>query len=68
MSASMESESLQHRLDCLQELTEFTEKCRKRLNDIFDALGWSWNYEDANKVRELRATLAPRWVLFVFTC
>lgn len=50
MSESLKTESLQDRLDCLQELTEFTEKCRKRLNDIFDTLGWSWNYEDANKV------------------
>lgn len=50
MSGSLETESLQDRLDCLQDLTEFTEKCRKRLNDIFDTLGWSWNYEDANQV------------------
>lgn len=50
MSESLKAESLQNRLDCLQELTEFTEKCRKRLNDIFDTLGWSWNYEEANKV------------------
>ncbi|CAG04553.1 unnamed protein product [Tetraodon nigroviridis] len=49
MSGSLETESLQDRLDCLQDLTEFTEKCRKRLNDIFDTLGWSWNYEDANQ-------------------
>lgn len=50
MSESLKTESLQDRLDCLQELTEFTEKCRTRLNDIFDKLGWSRNYEDANKV------------------
>lgn len=50
MSESPNAESLQNRLDRLQELTEFTEKCRKRLKDIFDSLGWSWNYEDANEV------------------
>lgn len=50
MSESLKTESVQDRLDRIQELTEFTEKCRKRLNDVFDTLGWSWNYEDANKV------------------
>ncbi|XP_056900382.1 U11/U12 small nuclear ribonucleoprotein 48 kDa protein [Takifugu flavidus] len=49
MAESIKIENVQDRLDCLQELTEFTEKCRKRLNDIFDTLGWSWTYEDANK-------------------
>lgn len=50
MAESIKIENVQDRLDCLQELTDFTEKCRKRLNDIFDTLGWSWTYEDANKV------------------
>ncbi|XP_040900542.1 U11/U12 small nuclear ribonucleoprotein 48 kDa protein [Toxotes jaculatrix] len=45
MSDSLKTESLQDRLDRLQELTEFTENCRKQLNDIFETLGWSLDYK-----------------------
>lgn len=50
MSDSLQGETLQDRMDRVQELTEFTEKCKKRLEDIFERLGWSWDCEDANKV------------------
>lgn len=50
MSDSLQTETLQDRLDRVQELTEFTEKCKKQLDDIFETLGWSWDYEDSDKV------------------
>lgn len=34
-------ETLQDRLDRLKELTDFTEKCKQHLQDIFETLGWS---------------------------
>lgn len=49
MSDSLETQSLQGRLDRLQELTEFTETCKKQLNDIFETLGWSSDYKDYNQ-------------------
>ncbi|XP_018534219.1 U11/U12 small nuclear ribonucleoprotein 48 kDa protein [Lates calcarifer] len=45
MSDSLETKTLQDRLDRLQELTEFTENCKKQLNDIFESLGWSPDYK-----------------------
>nr|XP_015805445.2 U11/U12 small nuclear ribonucleoprotein 48 kDa protein [Nothobranchius furzeri] len=36
----------------LQELTEFTEKCKKQLNDIFDELGWSQDYKDPEPMEQ----------------
>lgn len=50
MSESLPAETLQDRMDRLQELTEFTEKCKKRLDDIFEKLGWSRDDEDAGSV------------------
>lgn len=44
MSDSLETRTLQDRLDRLQELTEFTENCKKQLHDIFETLGWSMDY------------------------
>ncbi|KAM6935307.1 U11/U12 small nuclear ribonucleoprotein 48 kDa protein [Lycodopsis pacificus] len=44
MSDSLETQTLQDRLDRLQELTDFTENCKKQLNDVFEALGWSKDY------------------------
>ncbi|KAA8592046.1 hypothetical protein FQN60_017420, partial [Etheostoma spectabile] len=41
MSDSLKTQTLQDRLDRLQELEEFTENCKKQLNDIFETLGWS---------------------------
>lgn len=39
--AGMEiSEVIQCREKTLQDLTEFTESCRKKLSEIFEALGW----------------------------
>ncbi|KAF6734078.1 U11/U12 small nuclear ribonucleoprotein 48 kDa protein [Oryzias melastigma] len=37
------------RLKCLQELTEFTEKCKKELHDIFETLGWSPDYSASSQ-------------------
>ncbi|KAG7999296.1 U11/U12 small nuclear ribonucleoprotein 48 kDa protein [Nibea albiflora] len=44
MSDSLQTTSVHDRLELLQELTEFTENCKKRLDDVFEALGWSWDY------------------------
>ncbi|XP_030605953.1 U11/U12 small nuclear ribonucleoprotein 48 kDa protein [Archocentrus centrarchus] len=49
MSDSLEPTTLQDRLERLQELTEFTEKCKKQINDIFEALGWSQDYKNSNR-------------------
>lgn len=46
MSDSLGTETLQDRLDRLRELTEFTESCKKQLDDIFETLGWSLDYKD----------------------
>ncbi|XP_031723311.1 U11/U12 small nuclear ribonucleoprotein 48 kDa protein [Anarrhichthys ocellatus] len=45
MSDSLETQTLQDRLDRLQELTDFTENCKKQLNDVFETLGWSKDYK-----------------------
>ncbi|KAK6490905.1 U11/U12 small nuclear ribonucleoprotein 48 kDa protein isoform X2 [Huso huso] len=37
------SEKLQSRLEKLEELTEFTENCQKKLDGLFAAFGWSPN-------------------------
>ncbi|TMS11164.1 U11/U12 small nuclear ribonucleoprotein 48 kDa protein [Larimichthys crocea] len=44
MADSLPTTSVQDRLQRLQELTEFTENCKKRLDDVFETLGWSWDY------------------------
>ncbi|KAM9352777.1 U11/U12 small nuclear ribonucleoprotein 48 kDa protein [Symphorus nematophorus] len=49
MSDSSETQTLQDRLKRLQELTEFTEKCKKQLDDIFETLGWSRDYKDCSQ-------------------
>lgn len=50
MSDSLETQTLQDRLDRLRELTEFTENCKKQLHGIFETLGWSWEYnKDSNQ-------------------
>ncbi|XP_051576361.1 U11/U12 small nuclear ribonucleoprotein 48 kDa protein isoform X2 [Myxocyprinus asiaticus] len=35
------SSGLKERIQCLQELTEFTESCQAELGDLFEALGWN---------------------------
>ncbi|XP_041799357.1 U11/U12 small nuclear ribonucleoprotein 48 kDa protein isoform X2 [Chelmon rostratus] len=47
MSDSLET--LQDRLDRLQELTDFTENCKKQLDDIFETLGWSPDYKGSTQ-------------------
>ncbi|KAM4579586.1 U11/U12 small nuclear ribonucleoprotein 48 kDa protein [Odontesthes bonariensis] len=49
MSDSVQPQTPQERLDCLQELKEFTEKCKKQINDIFETLGWSLDYKAPNQ-------------------
>ncbi|KAF3692436.1 U11/U12 small nuclear ribonucleoprotein 48 kDa protein [Channa argus] len=46
MSESLQTQTMEDRLDRLRELTEFTESCKNRLNDIFESLGWSRDYQD----------------------
>uniref|UniRef100_UPI0037E733EA U11/U12 small nuclear ribonucleoprotein 48 kDa protein n=1 Tax=Semicossyphus pulcher TaxID=241346 RepID=UPI0037E733EA len=48
MSDSLQTQTIEDRLNCLQELTEFTENCRKQLDDIFESLGWSQDYKNYN--------------------
>ncbi|KAM3873525.1 U11/U12 small nuclear ribonucleoprotein 48 kDa protein [Diretmus argenteus] len=45
MSESPGTRTVQDRRDRLRELTEFTEKCRKQLDDVFQTLGWSADYQ-----------------------
>ncbi|XP_071325531.1 U11/U12 small nuclear ribonucleoprotein 48 kDa protein [Trachinotus anak] len=45
MAEPVEAQTVQDRLERLKELTEFTENCRKQLNDIFETLGWSLDYK-----------------------
>ncbi|XP_061574492.1 U11/U12 small nuclear ribonucleoprotein 48 kDa protein [Cololabis saira] len=49
MSEPLSPNTLQDRMDSLQELTEFTEKCKKQLQDMFEALGWSQDYKPPNQ-------------------
>ncbi|XP_070821675.1 U11/U12 small nuclear ribonucleoprotein 48 kDa protein [Chaetodon trifascialis] len=49
MSDSSKIETDQDRLDRLQELTEFTENCKKQLDDIFETLGWSSDYKGSSQ-------------------
>ncbi|XP_029307737.1 U11/U12 small nuclear ribonucleoprotein 48 kDa protein isoform X2 [Cottoperca gobio] len=52
MSDCLETRSLQDRQDRLQELTEFTEDCKQKLNGIFETLGWSLDYQDSQTAME----------------
>lgn len=49
MSDPVRSKDLQDRLDRLQELKEFTVKCQKQLNEVFETLGWSHENKDFNQ-------------------
>ncbi|XP_033495560.2 U11/U12 small nuclear ribonucleoprotein 48 kDa protein [Epinephelus lanceolatus] len=49
MSDLLQTETLQDRLERLRELTEFTENCKKQLNDIFETLGWSLDFKDSSQ-------------------
>lgn len=53
MSDSLPPLTLQDRMERLQELTEFTEKCKKQINDIFETLGWSLDYKNSNQVASI---------------
>ncbi|XP_042346016.1 U11/U12 small nuclear ribonucleoprotein 48 kDa protein [Plectropomus leopardus] len=45
MSELPPTQTPQDRLDRLRELTEFTENCKKQLDDIFETLGWTVDYK-----------------------
>ncbi|XP_047453738.1 U11/U12 small nuclear ribonucleoprotein 48 kDa protein [Mugil cephalus] len=45
MSDSSQIQTVQERLDRIQELLEFTENYKKQLHDIFETLGWSPDYK-----------------------
>ncbi|XP_068179128.1 U11/U12 small nuclear ribonucleoprotein 48 kDa protein isoform X2 [Antennarius striatus] len=49
MSDLLQTKTLQDRLERLQELTEFTERCNKQLDDMFESLGWSRDYKGSNQ-------------------
>ncbi|XP_068425117.1 U11/U12 small nuclear ribonucleoprotein 48 kDa protein [Clinocottus analis] len=44
MSESSETQSVEQRLQRLKELNDFTEDARKQLDAMFEALGWSMDY------------------------
>lgn len=52
---SAPTETVQDRVDRVQELTEFTEKCMKQLEKLFHQLGWSPDYQQAAAVSSLLA-------------
>ncbi|KAF7646442.1 hypothetical protein LDENG_00187580 [Lucifuga dentata] len=47
MTDPSESKTLQDRLNRLEELTEFTENCKKQIKEIFQTLGWSPENRDS---------------------
>lgn len=52
---SAPTKTVQDRVDRVQELTEFTEKCMKQLEKLFLQLGWSPDYQEAPAVSSLLA-------------
>ncbi|KAM9309804.1 U11/U12 small nuclear ribonucleoprotein 48 kDa protein isoform 1-T1 [Pholidichthys leucotaenia] len=46
MANQLPPQTIQDRLERLRELTEFTENCKKQINDIFEMLGWSPDYRE----------------------
>ncbi|XP_056142246.1 U11/U12 small nuclear ribonucleoprotein 48 kDa protein [Lampris incognitus] len=63
MTESLATQTLQDRLDRLQELTEFTENCQKKLNDIFQTLGWSQDYKGSSQEEMEQCPYDPNhWV------
>ncbi|MGH0164973.1 UNVERIFIED_CONTAM: hypothetical protein FKN15_059591 [Acipenser sinensis] len=53
------SEKLQSRLEKLEELTEFTENCQKKLDGLFAAFGWSPNNTDGSIAQLEPTTVCP---------
>ncbi|KAM9852628.1 U11/U12 small nuclear ribonucleoprotein 48 kDa protein [Aulostomus maculatus] len=49
METSLNSETVQERMERLRELTEFTETCQKQLENLYLRLGWSPDYEHPNR-------------------
>lgn len=47
---SAPTETVQDRMDRVQELAQFTEKCMKQLEKLFHQLGWSPDYQEAPTV------------------
>lgn len=64
MSGLLDPQTVQERLERVQELSEFTENCKKQLEDIFETLGWSW---DETESKLVTATVCEANVeLFIF--
>nr|XP_061812898.1 U11/U12 small nuclear ribonucleoprotein 48 kDa protein-like isoform X1 [Nerophis lumbriciformis] len=53
MSNSSESTTRQERMDRLQELVEFTEQCKKQIQEMYEALGWSQDNKPDKEPMEL---------------
>ncbi|XP_062848163.1 U11/U12 small nuclear ribonucleoprotein 48 kDa protein [Trichomycterus rosablanca] len=55
MCADVSSAAVQDRLQNVQELSEFTEKCRKQLNEVLEELGWSpdWQPQSSQEAMEV---------------
>ncbi|XP_076136795.1 U11/U12 small nuclear ribonucleoprotein 48 kDa protein [Alosa pseudoharengus] len=47
MSETFDTEPLQDRLQTLQELTEFTENCETKLQELFDSLEWDKEWDES---------------------
>ncbi|KAL0984851.1 hypothetical protein UPYG_G00149160 [Umbra pygmaea] len=52
MCDSPEKQTLQARLQSLEELTEFTENCQRQLNELFETLGWRQDMASNGSNRE----------------
>ncbi|XP_061631291.1 U11/U12 small nuclear ribonucleoprotein 48 kDa protein isoform X2 [Phyllopteryx taeniolatus] len=53
MSDSLENTNLRERMERLQKLVEFSEHCQKQIQDMYDALGWSPDYDPDKEPMEL---------------
>ncbi|XP_077430900.1 U11/U12 small nuclear ribonucleoprotein 48 kDa protein [Vanacampus margaritifer] len=53
MSDSLKFATPRERMERLQELVEFTEHCQKQIQDMYDTLGWSPDYDPDKEPMEL---------------
>lgn len=61
------SETVQDRLQALQELTEFTENCEAKLKALFESLGWDQEWsENISKVTRDLFCFRPQSIFLVF--
>lgn len=60
------SETVQDRLQALQELTEFTENCEAKLKALFESLGWDQEWsENISKVTSDLFCFRPQSIFLV---